>query len=62
METCRGILNFWQGVKLMSVERLENCAKSTGMSLLLTEMLIYVDDLDLRSYPDSLGGRFLEAS
>ncbi len=46
----------------MSVERLENCAKSTGMSLLITEMLIYVDDLDLRSYPGSLGGRFLEAS
>ncbi len=33
----------------MSVERLENCAKSTGMSLLITEMLIYVDDLDLRT-------------
>ncbi len=46
----------------MSVERLENGAKSTGMSLLITEMLIYVDDLDLRSYPGSLSGRFLEAS
>ncbi len=31
----------------------KNCAKSIDMSLLITEMLIY---------PDSLGGRFLEAS
>ncbi len=61
MITYRGILNFWQRVRRMSVERLENCAKSTGMSLLITEMLIYVDDLDLHSYPGSLGGRFLEA-
>ncbi len=53
MKTCRLILNFWHRVKLKPVERFENGVKSSGMSLLMTEIFIY---------SGSLCSRFLEAS
>ncbi len=51
--------NVEEGIELLAKcsahigRTIKNCAKSIGMSLLITEMLIY---------PGSLGGRFLEAS